>query len=221
MRIEEKNYNTKLVRPAPFVFQSQSMDLLIILTSWGEGKMKEVITNDIEKFLFAAQGDFEATSPFEYNLALTKDSNSLRMATLIANDQVYRSENNSELRTCYEILVLLKNKFQLSWVQVGNPNVILLSDDPIPITFSPPAMKPKKESSLSLPGQFLGTEMHCHFQVGTVEIQEGDKLLLFSDNSLSPSSWILNKKDSTLDSFVKSQIKHHSENPFWMGLVSL
>lgn len=221
MKIIERSYNTKLFRPAPMIFKNQEMDLLIITTSWGEGGMKDIINAEISKFLFAAQGDFEVTSPFEFNSSLTKDSNSLRMATLISNDMIYRSENKEDIKSCYEILVLLKNKNQLSWVQVGNPNAVLIREDLIPISFAPPAIIPKQEKSIALPNQFFGTEMHCHFQVGTIEVQDNDKLLLFSENVLAPESWTLQKEKRDLNSFVKNQIKYNSESPFWMGIVSL
>lgn len=221
MKIEERNYNTKQFRPAPKIYKSNEMDLITIITSWGEGGLTENINNEISKFIFAAQGDFEATSPFEFNSALSKDSNNLRMATLIANDMIYRSENRDDLRTCYEMIVLFKKKNQLSWVQVGNPNLVLLRDLVTPLSFSPPPGESCEGKVISLPNQFFGTEMHCYFQVGTIEIKENDKLLLFTENKLSPENWSLGASDWNLNTFVKNQIKFDNENPFWMSIVSL
>lgn len=221
MRIEERNYSSKQFRPAPKVFKSQELDLLTIVTAWGEGNSTESISNEVSKFLFAAQGDFEATSPFEFNSALSKDSNSLRMATLISNDMVYRSENKDDIRSCYEMIVLFKNKNQLSWVQVGNPNLILLRDTLIPLSFTPPSIESVNLRSIALPSQFFGTEMHCYFQIGTIELKENDKLLLFTENKLSAENWALPPVDWNLNSFIKNQIKFNSDNPFWMGLINL
>lgn len=221
MKIEERNYNTKQFRPTPKIYKSNEMDLITIVTAWGEGGLAENINNEISKFIFAAQGDFEATSPFEFNSALSKDSNNLRMATLIANDMIYRSENRDDLHTCYEMIVLFKKKNQLSWVQVGNPNLVLLRDLATPLSFSPPPSTSYESKVISLPNQFFGTEMHCYFQVGTIEIKETDKLLLFTENKLSPENWTLKSSEWNLNTFVKNQIKFDDENPFWMAIVNL
>lgn len=221
MKIEERNYNSKLYRPLPKVFKSQELDLLTIVTSWGEGASAENISGEVSKFIFAAQGDFEATSPFEFNSALSKDSNNLRMATLISNDMVYRSENKDDIRTCYEMIVLFKNKNQLSWVQVGSPNLILLRDSLVPLSFSAPPFESSDNKSITLPSQYFGTEMHCNFQVGTIEVKPTDKFLLFTENKLAAENWQLSIAEWNLNNFIKNQIKSNSENPFWMGLISL
>lgn len=219
MEIIEKSYSGKHFKPAPKVYQSQDQELMSIITTWGEGVQRESIHTELSKFIFAAQGDFEVTTPFEFNTALSKDSNSLRMAALISNDYLYRAENKDDIRTCYEILILFKNKNTLSWLQIGNPNVILVRNNLIPISFST-GTDSKSFNSLILPNQFYGIDMHCHFQVGSIELLEGDKILLCNNSILSPENWGLNNK-SGLDVFFKNQIKFNSEIPFWMGMINL
>ncbi|MCB0368328.1 MAG: hypothetical protein KDD45_02540 [Bdellovibrionales bacterium] len=219
MEIQEQNYSTKLLRPAPSIYKSSDLELISIVTAWGDGESKENINSEINKFLFAAKGDFEVTSPFEFNLSLTKDSNSLRMATLIANDNVYRTENKDDIKTCYELLILFKNKNQLSWLQVGNPNIILLRDGVTPVSYGPPTLQSKDKKNILLPSQFFGIEMHCYFQVGSMEIQDNDRLLLFTGNDLAPESWSLRGEEQSLGRFFKNQIKFKSDNPFWMATV--
>ncbi len=90
MQITERSYNSKLYRPSPVIYKSHEMELIMVVTPWGEGEMRENINSEISKFIFAAQGDFEVTTPFEYNSSLTKDGNNLRMAILLASSDWYK-----------------------------------------------------------------------------------------------------------------------------------
>ncbi len=74
-------------------------------------------------------------------------------------------------------------------------------------------------NALPLPQQYLGTEMHCHFQLGEIVVDSNQKVLLFSETSLYKDTWGLNAADFNLDRLMKNQIQLDPESPFWMAII--
>lgn len=221
MRIEERSYSTKKIRPRPFISKGKDLDVIIALTTWGEGQLRDLIIDEINKFLFASQGDIEVTSPFETNTFLSRDCNLLRTAALIANDMVFRSENRDEYKSCYELVVLMKNKSRLSWLQMGQPNVYLMGQQKIvPLTTTAPlSLKPDHLNSDLLPSQFLGSEMHCQFQLGDIQIQQTDRVFLHTDYILPAEIAKDYQSSCDFNTISNKLIQFSSDRPFWCGIV--
>jgi hypothetical protein len=219
VKLHERNYSTKVIRPKPTVFHSPDLNMIVIMTCWGESGFKDRIFEEIQKFVFAAEGDVEVTSPFEMNTYLSRNCNFLRMCTLLINDLIYRGENRDSYKSCYELTILYKKDNKFSWVQVGSPNLFLFKNKLIPLSVSLPLAYSMTPNALPLPQQYLGTEMHCHFQLGEIVVDSNQKVLLFSETSLYQDSWALNATDFNLDRLMKNQIQLDPESPFWMAII--
>lgn len=219
MKIQERNYSTKVIKPKPVVFQSPDQNMIVVMTCWGESGFKDRIFDEIQKFIFAAQGDIEVTSPFEMNTYLSRDCNFLRMGTLLINDLVFRGENKDSYQSCYELIIIYKNENRISWSQVGTPNLFLLNERLIPLSVSLPLNHSATEQALPLPQQYLGTEMHCHFQLGEIAVNSSHRLFLFNETSLNKDIWALSSTEFTMDQAIKSQIQFDPESPFWMAII--
>jgi hypothetical protein len=219
VKIQERNYSTSVIKPRPVVFQSPDLNMIVVMTSWGESNFKDRIFEEIQKFVFAAEGDVEVTSPFEMNTYLSRDCNFLRMCTLLINDLVYRGENRDSYKSCYELTILYKKDRKLSWVQVGTPNLFLFNDRLIPLSVAVPLSQSESAGALALPQQYLGTEMHCHFQLGEITVDSSQKVLLFSESCLYKDIWALPATDFTMDHLLKSQIQLDPDSPFWMAMI--
>ncbi len=141
------------------------------------------------------------------------------MCTLLINDLVYRGENRDSYKSCYEITILYRKGKKLSWVQVGTPNLFLFKDRLIPLSVALPLSHSLAQGALPLPQQYLGTEMHCHFQLGEVMVDSSQKLLLFSEECLYKDIWGLESSQFTMEQLVKSQIQLDPESPFWMAMI--
>ncbi|MBL7545711.1 MAG: hypothetical protein JNL11_17965 [Bdellovibrionaceae bacterium] len=219
MKFKERNYSTQIIRPKPTILKSSELDLLVIMTCWGESTFKDRVFEEIQKFVFAAEGDVEVTSPFEMNTYLSRDCNFLRMCALLINDLIYRGENRDVFTSCYELTILFRKKKKLSWVQVGSPNLYLYHDRLIPLSVAVPSIHSSSENTLALPQQYLGTEMHCHFQLGEVTVDPSQKLLLCTESSLHKDTWSIKKDDFTIENAFKNQIQLDPDSPFWMAMI--
>lgn len=219
MIFHERNYSTSVIKPKPVVFQSPDLNMIVVMTCWGESGFKDRIFDEIQKFVFAAEGDVEVTSPFEMNTYLSRDCNFLRMCTLLVNDLIYRGENRDAYKSCYELTILYRKGKKLSWVQVGTPNLFLFKDRLIPLSVAVPLSHSPVAGALPLPQQYLGTEMHCHFQLGEIGIDSNQKLLLFNESCLYKDIWALERKDFTMDQLLKNQIQLDPDSPFWMAMI--
>lgn len=219
MKLQERNYSTGVIKPKPVVFQSPDLNMIVVMTCWGDGGFKDKIFEEIQKFVFAAEGDVEVTSPFEMNTYLSRDCNFLRMCTLLINDLVYRGENRDSYKSCYELTILYRKGKKFSWVQVGTPNLFLFRDRLIPLSVAVPLSQSQSLATLALPQQYLGTELHCHFQLGEVIVDSTQKVLLFSESCLYKDIWALQGGDFNMDQLVKNQIQLDPESPFWMAVI--
>lgn len=219
MKIEERNYSTKVIKPKPVVFHSPDFNLVVVMTCWGDSAFKDRIFDEIQKFVFAAEGDIEVTSPFEMNTYLSRDCNFLRMGTLLINDLIYRGENRDTYQSCYELLILYRKDKKVCWSQVGTPNIYLFKEHLTPLSVSLPLNHSVTTQALSLPQQYLGTELHCYFQLGEITVDSSQKLLLFNESILHKDIWALSADEFTMERALKSQIQFDPESPFWMAMI--
>ena len=219
MKFQERNYSTSVIKPKPVVFQSPDLNMIVVMTSWGDSGFKDRIFDEIQKFVFAAEGDVEVTSPFEMNTYLSRDCNFLRMCTLLINDLVYRGENRDFYKSCYELTILYKKDRKVSWVQVGTPNLFLFKERLIPLSVAVPLSHSQTANALPLPQQYLGTELHCHFQLGEITVDSSQKILLFSESCLYKDIWAASRDEFNMDHLLKTQIQLDPESPFCMAMI--
>jgi hypothetical protein len=225
MKVNQRSYGGKIFRPKPLLHQEEN--LLVLASCWGVGDQTQRVVDEIVKYVTAATGDVEVTSPFEYLTCLSNQANYLRIATLLANDYVFRGENRAEYTSGYETLILLKNNNQLTWAHVGGPNVLirrnkkslvpLVTKYDLSVEFNnaPEAFPP-------IPGQLLGLDSTCQIICGDSLIQSGDQLVLSSSSHLSPAFWLESKESSlSLDKVTHWMTQEDPESPFWLATVDI
>ena len=125
MKLHDRSYSTKVLRPKPIVHQQDDGGLIVVATSWGLAEHAQHAMDEVVKYVNSAQADVEVTSPFDFLTALTDEVNYLRTALLITNDMLYRGENKSEYFSGVEILALFKRGPQVAWAHVGHPSVFI------------------------------------------------------------------------------------------------
>lgn len=222
MKLLERSYSGKIIRPKPHLHQEEDGSLLVIATAWGDPEQAAIVVDEIAKYVNAAREDVEVTSPFEFLTCLSDEANYPRIATLIANDQLYRSENRNEYKGGVEVLTLYKKGKQLAWAQIGNPSLFLKrgSQSLLPLSVSTDLSAQINSSFPPLPSDVLGLERTCNIRSGHVLIMPGDQLVLLASAGI-PDSLLGVNQTLDLSSITNQMIQENSERPFWLGIVSV
>lgn len=237
MRIEERSYSTKTVRPRPAIYIEPDGSFVVISTSWGDPEHGFKVNEDIAKYIQAATADVEVTSPFEFLGSLTTEANYLRIATLISNEALYRGINKADYQAGVETLLLLRKGSQIAFAQAGSPHLLIQKRNRLvtPISVSLDAgleMGGDSQDPLSpLPQTLLGIDSSLNIRTGDFRVDEGDRLLLYAGNiwpkSLWSSEWNpqgnsqASQSQSDLQLLTQKLVQAAPESPFWLGIVTL
>lgn len=214
-----------MFRPKPHVHVEADGSLMVIVTSWGLPEHAVTVADEVVKYVTAARGDVEVTSPFEFMTCYSDMANHLRIALLIANESLYRSQNRSEYVSGVEILVVSREGEQLTWAQVGGPHFLLHRKErplaPLSVCFDHSfEIGLLGGTAAPLPSRLLGVENSCQIVCGDLHIQSEDRLVLLSSSHLPVSLWT--EADAPeLPGLTKKMIAENSDRPFWLGIVDL
>ncbi len=219
-----RSYGGKIFRPKPLVHEEEN--LLVMVSCWGPGDQAQTVVEDVSKYVAAAMGDVEVTSHFEYLTCLSDQANYLRIATLLANENIFRGENKNEFVSGYELTVVLRHKNQLSWAQVGGPHILIRRNGQplMPLTIQLDVSSEVHASKLlaPLPHWLLGLDSTCQVQCGDVRFNSQDQLVLASSAHLSKALFTDRSSEAlSLEKVTQWMIQDNPENPFWLGLLPL
>ncbi|WP_413289940.1 hypothetical protein [Bdellovibrio sp. HCB337] len=226
MRLVERSYSTKLHRPRPAIYTEPDGSFVIISTSWGNPEDGQKVNDDIAKYIQAAKADVEVTSPFEFLTALTNEANYLRIASLISNEQIYRSANKNEYISGVETLVLLHKGSQMAYAQVGAPHLLIQKPGrplaPVAIGYEASLEMSGVENQIlaPLPQTMLGIDASLNIRCGDFHVDEGDRLVLYAGSFWPDSLWTSSQANN-LQQLTQKMVQQNPEAPFWLGVVDL
>lgn len=226
MKIQERSYNSKMLRPKPILHVEADGSIVIVATSWGQPEHAQKAVEEIAKYLGAAKADVEVTSPFEFLTCLPDEVNYVRTAILIANEDLYRGENRGEYHSGVEVLVLYKVGAQIAWAQVGAP-ALLLKRPYIPLQpLSAPVdlateLAMDGEQLSPLPSQLLGLDPTCDIKVGHFHSNREDQIVLLAGSRLASSLWVPGLEHADLASVTQHLVQENPDLPFWLGIVTM
>ncbi|MDZ4660082.1 MAG: hypothetical protein SGJ18_00550 [Pseudomonadota bacterium] len=226
MKFQERSYSGKIFRPRPEIYFSDENRLLIVATPWGPRSAAKKVSQIILDYFSAAAQDMEATSPFEKLSCLSPIANNLRIATLLANDKIFREENKTEYTSGVELFAASIEKNDVVWLQVGHPNVLLARTGKgvIPLgSHVDLALDIAAGSKIlpPLPSQLIGLDMSCNLTIGSFRPQINDKLILVSRSAMSDRIYLLSDKEWNLTSVSQSLAQNHPELAYWLGVLDL
>ena len=177
---------------------------------------------ETEKYVQAASGDVEITSPFDFLTCYSTEINALRVATLIANDALYRQENKMQYTSLVEFIAVQKKNNQVAWLQSGQPQILLRRKNqefqPLSVSYQDDQSFPSEDAS-PLPMLGLGLENSCSFQVGEASFQPGDQLLFVS--AALWSSVLSAGAGVSFEKLGKALSASNKNLPFWLCLLDL
>lgn len=223
MRLKERSYSTKVLRPKPQIHLDEEGGLVVITTSWGQPEHANRVLEEVVKYVSAAKADVEVTSPYEFLTCLTDEVNYVRTAVLIANEMLYRGENRNEYFSGVEVLVLFQRGTQLAWAQVGCPSIFIQRKNqnlqPLAVGLDL-ASEMRHDGMLPpLPAQLLGLDPTCNIGCGHTSVTPGDQLILLASSSVASSLWLKTSDSTDIAEITGKMLQEDPDSPFWLGLV--
>jgi hypothetical protein len=224
MKIKQRSYGGKIFRPKPIIHEEENF--LVFASCWGVGDNTQRMVDEIVKYVTAATSDVEVTSPFEYITCLSRQANILRIATLLANDFVYRGENRGEYTSGYEVVTLLKEGTQLTWAHAGGPNLLIKKGKrpllPLVTQYDLSTdMSGAKEMMPPLPTNLLGIDTSCQIICGDMLIGDNDQVVLASASTLPSAFWGKSKSASlNLEKITEMMTADDPDSPFWIATIN-
>lgn len=226
MKLVERSYSTKMLRPRPLIHSEDDGSLVVIATSWGQPEHGQRALDEVVKYVGAAKSDVEVTSPFEFLACVPDEVNYVRTALLLANDLLYRGENKMEYFSGVEILAMFRRGNMLAWAQVGNPSIFAQRTgkrlQPLQMGLDLSTEFNTQDKTLPpMPTQLLGLEPSCNIQCGHSILKSGEQVVLLSASAIANS--LLNREPGKFDLNIITQkmIQEDPEAPFWLGLIDL
>lgn len=225
MKLEQRSYSTKFLRPRPVIHAEPDGSLLVITISWGSPDLASRINEDIVKYLQAAVADVEVTSPFEFMTCYGDEANYLRVASLISNETIYRAINRTEYTGGVEILLLSRKGNKISFAQVGAPYLLL---EKVDVGTAPIAVASEvgfeciadRQAGISpLPRELLGVDPTVNIRCGDFRVDPDDRLILYSGSYWPEGFWESSNEGARLQSLTHKLVKKNPESPFWLGII--
>ncbi len=224
-KFEERPYAGKNFRPRPEILLDELSRLLIIATPWGPRAGARKVIDRMVEYLSLAREDREATSPFERLSCLSGLANNLRIATLLANEALYREDNRAEYRSGVELFAAVLDEQELVWLQAGSPHILLSRSgrtlmpigSQIDLSFDL-----GNESILPpLPSQLLGLDISLNLNLNSFRARPDDQLVLLSHSYVPQSLFALESPNINLESLSQALAKNDPHLAFWLGILKV
>ncbi len=226
MAFKHRSYAGKVFRPPPEIHFDEQARLLIVATPWGNPESAKRSIQVAKDYINASQSDLEVTTPFEMLSCLSSLANHLRIAALLANELLYREDNQDEYQAGVEFLILAAHQSELAFALLGSPSIYLKRNNqyliPLATEFDHSADLRNNVAALSpLPRQMLGLDTSCNLTVNSLRPQKDDQIILISKSHM-PNE-IFQLASGTQDLIQMSQIlsKSDVESPFWLATLDL
>ena len=182
--MDERSFSGKTQRPTPEIHFAEDGSFGAIVTPWGSRSSVKRVTDMLTDFISSAKSDIETTSPFQMLTCISPIGNTLRAAVMLTNDVLYREENKNDYQSGVELLVFSRSVTEVSFVQIGAPNVFLsrkgLPLTPLSLNIDLALEWGRANKQLSpLPQELLGVHSTSNFRVVSFRPLPGDKLIFF------------------------------------------
>ena len=210
-------------RPSPEVIFESDEGMLVVATPWGSRSSVNRFVKTITDYYLSSRSDSDVTSPFKRLTNLSTAANNLRVAVLLANEELYRDENKDVISSGIELFVGIRNEQELTWIQVGHPNCLLARPSrplllPMSVNLDLSAELSGPQQNLPvLPSQLLGVDPNPNLWIGAFRPHSGDQLILIS-KSWIPESLVTTPQDQRSLDHLTTRLTSDSENPYWLGI---
>ncbi len=227
LEFQHRPYAGRQPRPTPELHFEAALNTLVIAVPWGPRYGARKAIDRVLEFLAFATQDREATSPLPKLSCLSETANNLRIAALLANDMLYREDNQDEYRVGVELLAFTLSGSELAWAQVGGPSLLLSRDDSAMLALesktdlSLDCSQNKKQPLTALPSQLLGVDSTVNVSVNSYRARPKDRIVLLSHSQPPPAihSWV--RADTLLEEMTRQIAIATPEQAFWLGCIEI
>ena len=222
----ERPFSGRTFRPRPEIYLDSAGKTLIVATPWGPREAARKVIDRMNDYLSLAREDMEATSPFERVSALSMHANRLRIATLLANESLYREENRDEYRSGVELFAAVLEEDELVWLQCGNPQILLsrAGRKPLPLGSQIDLSFDLSEGPDLLPGlpsQMLGLDSSLNLSLNSFRARSGDTVALISHSHLPEGVFGMKGADVNVDALSRMIAASSPNHAFWVGVLQI
>lgn len=222
----ERPFSGSTFRPRPEIFLDADTKTLIVATPWGSRDAARRVIDRMKDYLLLAREDVEATSPFERLSCLSGTANRLRIAALLANEALFREDNQKEYKSGVELFAAVLEDDEFVWLQCGNPQVLLsrAGRKPLPLgsqidlSFD---LSDGPDLMPGLPAQVLGLDSSLNLSLNSFRARAGDKIALVSHSHLPEAIFGAADDTMTVDSLSRLVATASPDHAFWIGLLQL
>jgi hypothetical protein len=93
--------------------------LIIFIRSWNGPEVSQKIIDEVNHYMSSVEADLEVTSPFGYSENLTMLTNKVKIAMLLANDNIYNTDNKEVYQHGAEVAIIFQKDSEVSWASIG------------------------------------------------------------------------------------------------------
>jgi hypothetical protein len=224
--MEERSFSGKTQRPTPDIYFAEDGSFGAIVTPWGARASVKRVTDMLTDFISSSKSDIETTSPFQTLTCISPLGNTLRAAVMLTNDVLYREENKNDYQGGVELLAFSRSATEVSFVQIGHPNVFLsrkgLPLTPLSLNIDLALEWGRTHRQLSpLPQDLLGVHSTCNFRIVSFRPSVGDKLIFISHSYLPPAFFQTTEAQHDLHHLSQLLAKERPDVPYWMGVYEI
>ncbi len=222
----ERPFSGLTFRPRPEIYLDADTRTLIVATPWGSREAARRVIDRMNDYLSIAREDGEATSPFERLSCLSGHANRLRIATLLANQALYREENKTEYRSGVELFACILEDDEFVWLQSGNPQILLsrAGRKPLPLGSQIDLSFDLSEGPNLMPGlpaQMLGLDSSLNLSINSFRARPGDKVALVSHSHLPEAVYGMNDEQVNVEGLSRLIANMNPNHAFWVGVLEL
>jgi hypothetical protein len=226
LAFSERPFSGTTYRPRPEISIDADGKTLIVATPWGPREAARKVIDRMNDYLSLTKDDIEATSPFERLSCLSIHANRLRIATLLANESLFREENRNEYRSGVELFAGILEDDEFVFLQSGNPQILLsrAGKKPLPLGSQIDLSFDFSEGTDLLPGlpsQMLGLDSSMNLSLNSFRARPGDRIALISHSHLPDSVFALDSDDVTVDSLSRLMAGASPNHAFWVGVLQI
>lgn len=205
-----KQFPQKHPIPHPLLKQNLEFHFSIFSTPWGTPEATQIAFDEIEQYLTASLQDSEVTSPFERFEFFDKETNELRISTLLANEKIYRTLNRDEYSSACEITTIFLKNHRLYYSSCGGHEILIKRKNRLyPVTSHSDA------NHFGFPEMMLGLYKQCLPRSGSLLLDSQDLIFIQS------SSGFLFDEKSYQKNFQSETPRSDIKKGMWLSLVSI
>jgi hypothetical protein len=226
LAFNERPYSGTTYRPRPEIYLDPDGKTLIVATPWGPREAARKVIDRMNDYLSLAREDNEATSPFQKVSSLSSSANRLRIATLLANESLYREENKTEYRSGVELFAGILEQDEFVWLQHGSPQILLSRHGRklLPLGSQIDLSFDFSDGDTLLPGlpsQMLGLDSTVNLTLNSFRARPGDRLALVSHSHLPDSVFGLDRAEMSVDQIAGLIATSSPNHAFWVGVLQI